>query len=1022
MKLIGKSFKTVGAICLGTFAICGLVSCNNNDGEEAISRLSLLLDEKVDASESGLNANLEVPYSVTVNSKDYVVDYTTTNANAAVDKNDETKKTEIVITQTSEEQSFTLTASVAGKEKSWDFKIAARDLSMIKTQAEVNAMENLVDYAGWASKTTGAVVIQGYITHIHGYSASHGNVSMWLQDDAGGYYAYRVKVASQRDYEEFLQVGNKVAIAGTVSPYNGWQEMGNGSTYYYISDAQPKTYEFKDVAELWGSHTPDSADSKAVQNQKLTVTGKITSIPDFSSDRMTLGLSVNGNEYSVFIKSDYVGKISKDILSNLKVGYTVKVNGLGSVTKLDGKEVAQICLADNNSISVESTEVTAQDKVNGAVAEVKNQAILASYYNSMENPLDLLTTTKDGCTVTYALSEGAGAGITLVDNKLNVAVSATEVYKATLTATISLEGAESKTHSWKIVTKTDADVVAEITDEIENQDIKLNFVDSIGSRIELFVPVSPSKDLEYSYTIKDAVEDPEKVYLVKNEYLGLGQYKTGKYYFDLINLPEEGQVTFQLECHFTYAGGEEQVVTFTIALGENPTHVMVTKDTLQENVPYLFELTQGNLSKELYFTGEMDGYYFGTTENMAEAKAIYLEKTADGYYLAFRGSENAKKYISLVLNGNYKNLVFSDTPTTVWVFDETYNTFTTTLSDGKTYYMGTSKTFKTISASEIKYASKDGNFVSHLYTTPNVEVDAPYAMYIYQGKNEKHLYFNGKMSGFYGATTEVAAELVNVYFELTDGGYYMYFSGEGDAKTYINAVKSGKYINFKLETTPSSVWNMNVQYGTMTTMLDSEEYYLGTYSTHNTISVSSISKISTSFPCRYLVGALTGVENPEENPEVNPDVNPDVTDADVVINSTALGLTDSYVSSEGVVVGNTTIAWNRLADYGNGIQWSAKNNDKGQGYLWNTVALEKGISKIVIVLNAAKAGHSNEDALLFEFGTAADALNASVTMSTVAGQTTYEITPDANTYTFFKISNNINYAMYIDSINIYFAE
>ncbi len=412
MKLFNRSIATISAVCLGVFTVCSLTSCNSqDDGAEAIERLSLLLDEKVEATKKdGLSGDLEVPYSIVVNDNEYVVDYSTNNTNATykVEENGETKKGIVAIVQTGEDQTFTLKAKVAEKEKSWDFKIAKKDLSMVKTQAEIDAMENKMTYAQWAAAKPGTpALIQGYVTHAHDFSASYGNASVWLQDDEGGYYGYRVLVASQSDFDEYFKVGNKIAIEGSVSPYNDWQEMAQKCKYYYIKDAEPKTYEFKDVTATWSGTAADTDAAKAVQNQKIKVTGKVTSIPEASTSSMTLGLSVGGQDYNVYFKSAYT-KLPTNLASTLKIGYTVTVEGIGAVAKVDGKNCAQICPIKTDAVTVVSTTITAQDKVNGAKAEVAKQDIQKAYYDSLKTPLDLLTTTKDGCTVTYSVTDPSG--------------------------------------------------------------------------------------------------------------------------------------------------------------------------------------------------------------------------------------------------------------------------------------------------------------------------------------------------------------------------------------------------------------------------------------------------------------------------------------------------------------------------------------------------------------------------------------------------------------------------------------
>lgn len=558
MKLFKKSIKAVGAVALTSFALFGLASCDSsaNDGKEAINKISLLLTDK---AENALTDDLSVPYSVKVNEKDYVVEYTTTNSDSAsVETNVEEKTTTIKIKQTGEVQNFTLTAKVVEATKSWDFKIAAKDVSMIKTQAEVDAMPNLKTHAEWAAASSGTkMVIQGYVTWAHDFSASYGNASVWLQDDAGGYYGYRVKVNNKEDYDEHFAIGKKIAIDGTLSPYNGWQEMGSGCKYYYISDAAPKTYDYKDVTTLWTQNKATDEAAMAVQNQKLTVTGKVTSLPELTSSSTdgNVGISVGGNEYAVYFKTAYMSKLPTEVINSLQIGYTIKVNGFATVTK----NGVQICPATAEDITITSKEVTAQDLVNGAIAEVKGQDVSSTYYESTSAPVQLKTTTTNGCTVAYALSEVKGTAITLSDdNKFAVDINYAAVSSATLTATISKEGASSKTYEWKIATKTDADVLKEIKTSVTEQSMTKSYdKDSEGNRQRLLDPTSPSSA---AATVVYSVPT--------NDYIKVGIFeKTGQYYFDVKSIPtvDEGAKTIRLTAKITYKEKEE-TVTFDIVL------------------------------------------------------------------------------------------------------------------------------------------------------------------------------------------------------------------------------------------------------------------------------------------------------------------------------------------------------------------------------------------------------------------------------------------------------------------------
>lgn len=167
-----------------------------------------------------------------------------------------------------------------------------------------------------------------------------------------------------------------------------------------------------------------------------------------------MGISIGGEEYSVFFKSNYMGSIPSSILDDLEIGYTINVSGFTSISN----EALQFCPVDANGIEVTSRTVTDQDRVNGAVADVQNQNINSVYYDSLSQPVTLLTETENGCTVEYALSDVKGSGISLTNNQFNVTVDYATASRATLTATITKGDAEAKTVEWKISTKTDKDV------------------------------------------------------------------------------------------------------------------------------------------------------------------------------------------------------------------------------------------------------------------------------------------------------------------------------------------------------------------------------------------------------------------------------------------------------------------------------------------------------------------------------------------------------------------------------------
>ena len=128
-----------------------------------------------------------------------------------------------------------------------------------------------------------------------------------------------------------------------------------------------------------------------------------------------------------------------------------------------------------------------------------------------------------------------------------------------------------------------------------------------------------------------------------------------------------------------------------------------------------------------------------------------------------------------------------------------------------------------------------------------------YKLHAYQSSKEQDCYFNGKMSGYYFATSEDISEAVDVFVEYVAGStteFYPYFMS-GDAKQYMGMRVSsdGGHNNIVYDANPVSVFVWNAEIGTMTTtIVDKDgattEFYFGNYSTHVTISGSAMSHVN----------------------------------------------------------------------------------------------------------------------------------------------------------------------------------
>ena len=133
---------------------------------------------------------------------------------------------------------------------------------------------------------------------------------------------------------------------------------------------------------------------------------------------------------------------------------------------------------------------------------------------------------------------------------------------------------------------------------------------------------------------------------------------------------------------------------------------------------YRMALIQGNLNKTLYITGEMDGFYYATTEDINAACDVYLEETTGGYHMYIMVG-TAKKYMNIIENGTYINVVFEDAASSVWTYNTDVNTVVTTTANTE-YFLGTrtDKEYKTFSACKLSYRAT--SFIAHFYNAPVV--------------------------------------------------------------------------------------------------------------------------------------------------------------------------------------------------------------------------------------------------------------------------------------------------------------
>lgn len=174
------------------------------------------------------------------------------------------------------------------------------------------------------------------------------------------------------------------------------------------------------------------------------------------------------------------------------------------------------------------------------------------------------------------------------------------------------------------------------------------------------------------------------------------------------------------------------------------------------------------------------------------------------------------------------------------------------------------------------------------------EEDKAYYLAINQLGRLETLYIINEMNGFFIASTNKYTEAPNIYVENVEGGFYLYFKSVDDnkneVKTYISAKVNGTYNNILLvkeselkENEKPTVWSYDAEKGIILTTLVRDEkdfqVYIGTYGTYNTLSLSTLDKLSSGYPAFIANIAFVPLQNY--------DIKSEAENADVVLSKTS---------------------------------------------------------------------------------------------------------------------------------------
>ena len=191
------------------------------------------------------------------------------------------------------------------------------------------------------------VVVEFYVQGSQGWwfdsEAGHGKMTVYGQDDNGGYFCYDLNV-SEEDAAKIVE-GTKIRVTGYKAEWAGEIEIMDGVTE--VLDAEPVVYEAVDVTELLGTEELVAHQNEKVSFTGLTVAG-ITFKNDEPGDDIYVDVSYNDATYSFCVEMYLTGPDTEvyQTVSALEVGDVIDVEGFlywyeGVNTHITGVTVAE---------------------------------------------------------------------------------------------------------------------------------------------------------------------------------------------------------------------------------------------------------------------------------------------------------------------------------------------------------------------------------------------------------------------------------------------------------------------------------------------------------------------------------------------------------------------------------------------------------------------------------------------------------------------------------------------------------
>ncbi len=318
--------------------------------------------------------------------------------------------------------------------------------------------------------------------------------------------------------------------------------------------------------------------------------------------------------------------------------------------------------------------------------------------------------------------------------------------------------------------------------------------------------------------------------------------------------------------------------------------------TAPAGTEYYLGVVHGGLgNKEMFFNGSIDNAEYRMdiveaykTEPNGAVK-VTLEETAGGYNLYFM-KDGVKTYIIPVKSGTYNNINLSTAPGGVWTWNAEHETLVANI-EGTDCIMAASRSYENFEAKKLeqisslypvklytelptKGAGDSAGDETDAYPLPPITdpvVGNGYLFGMYQNGIDKVVYVTGVADGEYLGVTENTTEAATVYVEASGEGLKFYVMDNGHKsyiELYLNDAGKAK-VGYGRD---GSVFTYNAEKSSWVTEFEGSEYYLGTYSSYETVGssystyITANNKGSAQYPAGFMSLVSSG-DSTDSNPD-----------------------------------------------------------------------------------------------------------------------------------------------------------